>query len=95
MITALKSMPYAQACVRTYDDGTMVLQSYTTDVIYIENDWMNVRGLYSATTRRHIGAFMKEVNAKYGTDLCYHNAKACYLGNYELNLVTGEIRECL
>ena len=79
-------MPYAQAKVREYPEkAIVVLQSYATDVIIIENGIMTVTGLYSATTRKHIGAFMKE----YG--LSYYTAKEAYEGGYKLDLFTGEI----
>ena len=93
MIRPLKEMPYAQACVRTYDNGIVVLQSYKTDVIYIIDDWMTVTGIYSRTTIRHISAFMKEVSAKYGVNLNYHTAKACWRDNYRMNLTTGEVEQ--
>jgi hypothetical protein len=87
IIRKLSAMPYAQAKVRVYDDGTVVLQSYKTDVITITpSGWLVVNGLYSATTRRHIGAFMREyANATYQT------AKLIYCDNYRYNIRTGEV----
>ena len=87
-IRALSAMPYAQAKVRIYDDGTIVLQSYATDVITVTpGGWLVVSGLYSATTRKHIGAFMREyANATYQT------AKLIYCDNYRYNIHTGEIK---
>ena len=93
MIRPLKEMPYAQACVRTYDNGMIVLQSYNTDVIYIIDDWMTVTGIYSRTTIRHISAFMKEMSAKYGINLTYQMAKLCWRDNYRMNLTTGEVEQ--
>lgn len=93
MIRPLKEMPYAQACVRTYDNGMVVLQSYKTDVIYVIDDWMTVTGIYSRTTIRHISAFMKEMSAKYGYNFTYQMAKACWRDNYRLNLATGEVQD--
>lgn len=88
MIKKLSSMPYAQAQVIKYDDGTVVLQSYSTYVATLSNDkWLTVHGLYSMTTRRHISAFMREY-----CNLSYHHAKSCYMSNYQLNVDTGEIR---
>lgn len=69
----LQKMPYAQACVRDYGDGHIVLQSYATDVIIIKDGVMHVTGLYSMTTRKHIGAFMREY-----ANAAYDIAKACY-----------------
>lgn len=88
MITTLKAMPYAQAKIVRFDDGTVVLRSYATNVIIVEpTGWLHVTGLYSATTIRHIGAFMKEMG--YGD---YFTAKACYKERYDFNVKTGEIR---
>lgn len=86
-ITTLSAMPYAQATVRKYEDGTIVLQSYSTAVAYIEPDGrLYIRGLYSATTRRHIGAFVKEY-----ANLDYQTAKRIYEDGYGYNIRTGEI----
>ncbi len=86
-ITTLSAMPYAQATVRKYEDGTIVLQSYSTAVAYIEPDGrLYIRGLYSATTRRHIGAFVKEY-----ANLTYQTAKRIYEDGYGYNIHTGEI----
>lgn len=88
-ITTLSAMPYAQATVRKYEDGTIVLQSYSTAVAYIEPDGrLYIRGLYSATTRRHIGAFVKEY-----ANLDYQTAKRIYEDGYGYNIHTGEIVE--
>ena len=93
MIRPLKEMPYAQACVRTYDNGMVVLQSYKTDVIYVIDDWMTVTGIHSRTTIRHISAFMKEMSAKYGVNLTYQMAKLCWRDNCRMNLTTGEVEQ--
>ena len=87
-IRTLSAMPYAQAKVRIYDDGTIVLQSYATDVITITPGcWLTVSGLYSATTRKHISAFMREyANANYEV------AKLMYKNRCRYNIRTGEIK---
>ena len=36
--TTLSAMPYAQATIRKYEDGTIVLISYSPPVAYIEAD---------------------------------------------------------
>lgn len=83
--TNLKSMPYAQATVIITDE--IVLRSYQTDVIIVSADgWLVCTGTYSATTRRHIGAFMKEYG--YGD---YHLAKMLYKEGMKMNIHTGEI----
>ena len=83
--TNLKSMPYAQATVIITDE--IVLRSYQTDVIIVTADgWLVCTGTYSATTRRHIGAFMKEYG--YGD---YQLAKMLYKDGMKMNIHTGEI----
>lgn len=83
--TNLKSMPYAQATVIITDE--IVLRSYQTDVIIVSADgWLVCTGTYSATTRRHIGAFMREYG--YGD---YQLAKMLYKDGMKMNIHTGEI----
>ena len=83
--TNLKSMPYAQATVIITDE--IVLRSYQTDVIIVTADgWLICTGTYSATTRRHIGAFMREYG--YGD---YQLAKKLYKDGMKMNIHTGEI----
>ena len=83
--TNLKSMPYAQATVIITDE--IVLRSYQTDVIIVTADgWLICTGTYSATTRRHIGAFMREYG--YGD---YQLAKTLYKDGMKMNIHTGEI----
>lgn len=50
---------YGKAKVKTYTDGTRVLQSYKTDVLIIRADGKMFRmwDSWSATTGRHIKAF--------------------------------------
>ena len=93
MVKRLKSMPYAQAVVRNYGDidkDLIVLQSYETDVIIVRDGWLHCTGLYSMTTRKHISAFMRE----YGNGFTFQDVKRCYEDNKELNITTGEIRDC-
>lgn len=83
--TNLKSMPYAQATVIITDE--IILRSYQTDVIIVTADgWLVCTGTYSATTRRHIGAFMREYG--YGD---YQLAKMLYKDGMKMNIYTGEV----
>lgn len=83
----LVHMPYAQAQVVEFADGHKRLVSYVTTVAEITADgWLYIHGLYSATTRRHIGCFMRELGLDYQT------AKALYLNNYKMNIHTGEVK---
>lgn len=85
----LKNHPYAQCSVRVLIDGSVVFTSYNTDVIYIDKDgWLYVSGLYSATTRKQIGYFLKE----YVPQLNYYDIKYLYYNRRILNIYTAEIK---
>lgn len=89
---ALEYMPSAQAgiVVEQDDNGTEIafLISYTTMVAWLDGEgWFGCKGLYSATTRRHISAFARE----YGLTF-YDFKRACEKG-VEINRYTGEERE--
>ena len=85
----LKNHPYAQCSVRELIDGSVVFTSYNTDVIYIDKDgWLYVSGLYSATTRKQIGYFLKE----YVPQLNYYDIKRLYYYKRLLNIYTAEIK---
>ena len=89
MITRQKLifMPYAQATVIIDDDNNITLRSYKTDVAFISADgWLTVNGLYSATTRKHISAFVKEY-----TVFNFATAKMIYEKKLKINIYTGEI----
>lgn len=86
-ISTLKNHNYAQAKIYSYADGSKSLISYKTTVITIDADgWLYVNGLYSRTTIKHIGWFMKEIGFTYQT------AKALCNDGKEMNIYTGEIR---
>ncbi len=71
----LSKMPYAQAKVRDYRDigcNMVILQSYATDVIIMKDGKLECTGLYSATTRKHISAFLSEYCPRYS----YYDVKA-------------------
>lgn len=79
---------YASTHVRIYDDNTVQLVSYATVVIEIApNGWLHVNGLYSMTTIKHIGWFMRE------RGFTYQLAKQLYVDNKEFNVYTGECRD--
>ena len=89
----LSAMPYAQAHVVEHGDGALDLYSYVTRVISIDKDgWLECTGLYSRTTRKHIGAFMRHEASKLsGHNLDYFTAKYAYEGGYRMNIYTGEV----
>ena len=85
----LKNHPYAQCSVRVLFDGSVVFTSYNTNIIYIDKDkQLSVSGLYSATTRKQIGYFLKE----YVPALTYQDIKSLYYNKCLLNIYTGEIK---
>lgn len=78
--------PAAAYEIHQYDNGKLELQSYRTIVLTVDHDgWLHVNGLYSATTRKHIGWFMRWLGLDYQT------AKACYEHDGYFNIYTGEI----
>ena len=93
-VRALSNMPYAQASVLE-QEGKLELISYATKVAEIRwganGAWLRVYGLYSATTRRHISAFMRE----YGMGNGYEVARKCAEMGHWYNLETGEVVEDL
>lgn len=85
----LKNHPYAHCSVRVLNGGSVVFTSYDTDVIYIDKEgWLYVSGLYSATTRKQIGYFLKE----YVPNLSYQDIKMLYYKNLLCNIYTGELK---
>lgn len=84
----LKYCPYGQAYSVIDENGAISLVSYSTTVIVIDPmGWLTCSGTYSQTTRKHIGAFMKEY-----TTFTYYTAKDAFLNNYTINIYTGEIK---
>ena len=86
MVRKFEDHPYAQATIIESVDGSKALVSYTTTVITIDNEgWLHVNGLYSMTTIRHIGWFMRELG------FTYQLAKQLYNDRKEFNIYTGEV----
>ena len=78
--------PHAQATVIESVDGARALVSYTTTVITVDNEgWLHVNGLYSMTTIKHIGWFMRELG------FTYQLAKQLYTDQKDFNIYTGEV----
>jgi hypothetical protein len=82
----LAAMPYAQAHI-VRRPNAIVLVSYTTEVAEIRGGCLTVKGLYSATTRKHISAFCRQ----FGTDYCI--AKECYLRGLQYDIVTKQFSQ--
>ena len=84
----LQYCPYGSCGVVFNDYGTHLI-SYTTLVCSIDPDgWLTCTGTYSQTTRKHIGAFIRE----YAPMLSYHSAKHCYEHDVMMNIYTGEVK---
>ena len=89
MIKKLTDQPYSQCYVSIDPKVGIHFYSYRTLVVTIDTEgWLTCYGLYSATTRKQIGWFMRE----YCSPLTYHDAKRCYCENMQFNIITGEIR---
>ena len=85
MVRKFKDHPYAQARIIEKDKSNMTLVSYETEVAQLENDWLSVSYIKTATTRKHIGWFMRELGQTYQL------AKQLYLDNAKMNIKTGEV----
>ena len=92
--TAVNGHQYAQACVNHFSDGTIELQSYTTTVISVTPEgWLSCSGTYSATTRKHIGWFMRQLCREHNlSGLDYYTAKKLYADDMIMNIYTGEVK---
>ena len=88
VIRKLKEIPYGQCFVEIANENTFYLWSYRTLVAKVEKSWLTINGLYSMTTRKHIGAFMREYCKS-----TYQTAKQLYEDGYVLNIDTGEVVE--
>ena len=87
IIKKLTAMPYAQAHVEIDGEGNIHLFSYVTRVATIDsNGWLTIEGLYSMTTRKHIGAFCREY-----ANCDFHTTKTIHQDNYKMNIHTGEV----
>ena len=85
MTKKLINHPYAQ-CEIIITPGYVACKSYNTIVATIQGGWLVINGLYSATTRRHISAFVREY-----ANLSYQTAKRLYEDAYKYNIYTGEV----
>lgn len=87
MTKKLTAHPHANAHVEITDAVT-VFVSYSTAVITIDrNGWASISGLYSMTTRKQIGWFLKE----YAPSITFQMMKQCLADDMMINIYTGEI----
>jgi len=85
----LPNMEYAQAGI-LLEPGAELLVSYET--IVAEKDalgWLHVYGLFSASTRKHLGCWGKRIGVPY------HVLKGLYENALDYNVYTGEFRKAL
>lgn len=86
MIKKLDSHRYSQCHVEIAAD-TINFFSYSTLVCRIEEGWLSCTGLYSMTTRKQIGWFLKE----YAPAITYQMVKQCFEEDMMINIYTGEV----
>lgn len=83
----LQAMPYAQAKVKILNGFYhSELISYKTTVAAVRGGWLYIYGLYSATTRKHISAYVREY-----ANISYQTAKDLYQKKMKYNIYTGEV----
>ena len=89
----LNDMPTAQCGVVKSTNGSQVLISYITPCAIVTPDnyngggkWLAVRGLYSATTRRHLSIFAQQFGVSYSV------VKKIAATDYIYNITTGEYK---
>lgn len=87
MIIKFADHKSAQAHMEPIKNG-LALYSYTTRVATLQDGWLRINGLYSMTTRKHIGWFMREIG-----NFTYQLAKQLYEDHKEMNIWTGEVRD--
>ena len=85
-IRKLEKMPYAQAHVEINEKGAFLFSYNTLAASLTADGWVAVHCLCSQTTRRHVGAFLREYAA-----LDYATGKHLYSDNMRYNICTGEI----
>lgn len=90
MIKKLTDHAYSNCHVEIDGMGGIHFISYKTEVITISPaGWLTCHGLYSTTTRKQIGWFMRE----YCHPLTFYTAKHCYLDDMQININTWELRK--
>lgn len=88
MIIKFTDHKYAQAHMEPIPGG-LALYSYSTCVAELKDGWLHINGLYSMTTRKHIGWFMRELGP-----FTYQLARWMVEEGVDFNIETGEVRAC-
>ena len=86
-IRKLDNHRYSQCHVEITDTATIHFFSYSTLVCSIDDGWLSCSGLYSMTTRKQIGWFLKE----YAPRITFQMVKQCVEDNTMIDINTGEI----
>lgn len=88
MIRKLKKHPSANCYIVEGSDKEYLI-SYTTKVLIVDHEakTMEVTGLYSMTTRRHIGWYLME----RFPHISYYAVKKAYEEDKKINIVSGEL----
>lgn len=85
-IRKLDNHRYSQ-CHVEITDAAIHFFSYSTLVCSIEDGWLSCSDLYSMTTRKQIGWFLKE----YAPRITFQMVKQCVEDNTMIDINTGEI----
>jgi len=86
----LKYCPYGSCGTIERSNGNVYLKSYSTFVLCLTSEgWLQCSGIYSRTTIKHIGAWLKE----YAPGVSYYTAKQCYTEGKAYNIHTGEFKD--
>lgn len=85
-IKKLTDHRYSQ-CHVEITDAAIHFFSYSTLVCSIDDGWLSCSGLYSMTTRKQIGWFLKE----YAPRITFQMVKQCVEDNTMIDINTGEI----
>lgn len=87
--TPLVGHKYANAHTFSDSRGGYGLVSYKTQVLHIDKEgWCVITGLYSPTTIKHIGWFVKQ----FLPHLTYYTLKKICLDGMKINVKTGEVK---
>ena len=84
-IKKLTDHRYSQ-CHVEITDAAIHFFSYSTLVCSIDDGWLSCSGLYSMTTRKQIGWFLKE----YAPRITFQMVKQCVEDNTMIDINTGE-----
>lgn len=88
MIRKLTDHKASQCHVEINEFGNIYFYSYATMVISVKEGWLTCTGLYSMTTRKQIGWFLRE----YFPSLSFQFVKSLYENGETYNVLTGEIK---